>query len=205
MPRMSLTDLDHHALTVTDERPDRNLYEFDLTLWGLLGGLVVNSPEQAKRQFDLTDEQIEAIAGAKQSQLQHLASGVVISFRLQTSEATILDILERDYSSVLSLAMRPDNEFDSAYWLLMKSLANNHDHVIAAAAFGVSKKLALRVSAATDNQLRNLANSTVTAFTLRFAPSLIPDLISAKLCPERTRSFFQKYQQSLSANESMRQ
>ncbi|WP_438795594.1 hypothetical protein, partial [Salmonella sp. NW547] len=43
--------------------------------------------------------------------------------------------------------------------------------------FGVSRELAELVAKATDSQLRHMSGTTVTHFTLRFAPSIIEEIL----------------------------
>lgn len=197
MPRNSITDLDMKALQVTEQRPDQNIYEFDLTLWTLLSALAKNAPEKALLQFSLPASGIDALTTADEHLLARLASGVLIGFRLQTDEATILRKLEEEYVPVITLSDTNGSEFDSAYWLLLKRIAQK-DHFVAAAAFGLSPALALAVSNATDNQLRHLVTTTITAFTLRFDPKLLPLLLTTDKGPVNAQFFFRKYQQSMS-------
>lgn len=197
MPRNSITDLDMHALQVTEQRPDQNIYEFDLTLWTLLSALAKRAPEKAQVQFSLPVNGIEALAKVSEDRLARLASGVLIGFKLQTDEETVLTQLKEAYVPVITLSDTKGAEFDTAYWLLLKHVAQK-DHFVAAAAFGLSPALTLAVSEATDNQLRHLVTNTVTAFTLRFDPRLLPPLLITEQGPVNAQFFFRKYQQSMS-------
>ncbi|MFC6674032.1 transcriptional regulator [Marinobacterium aestuariivivens] len=200
MLQSSITELDNRAIQVTEQRPDQNLYEFDLTLWSLLSTLTKAAPEKVQHQFNLTTEAVRALSCAKEHDLKQLASGVLISFRLQTSEVEITEHLGKEYDQTIQLQRSVGSEFDSAYWLLLKRMAQR-DHLVASTAFGVSPRLAVAVSEATDNQLRHLATSIVTAFTLRFESQLLPLLIENRETPMRARLFFRKYQQSMSARQ----
>lgn len=197
MPRNSITDLDMQALQVTEQRPDQNIYEFDLTLWTLLAALAKHAPEKAQVQFSLPMNGIESLAQADESQLARLASGVLISFKLQTDEEAVLKQLQEEYIPVITLSDTRGSEFDTAYWLLLKRVAHK-DHLVAAAAFGLSPALTLAVSEATDNQLRHLVTTTITAFTLRFDPRLLSPLLMTEKGPVNAQFFFRKYQQSMS-------
>lgn len=197
MPRNSITDLDAHAIQITEQRPDQNVYEFDLTLWSLLSALAQKAPEKAQVQFSLPENGIEALSQAKEKRLARLASGVLVSFQLQTREDEVFAHLEQEYVPVITLSDTLGSEFDSAYWLLLKRIANR-DHRVASAGFGVSPELAVAVREATDNQLRHLVTTTVTGFTLRFDPRLLAPLLMTDEGPVNARFFFRKYQQSMS-------
>lgn len=197
MPRNSLTDLDMYAIQVTEQRPDQNIYEFDLTLWTLLSTLAKNAPYKAQVQFSLTDGGIEALVKASENRIARLASGVLIGFRLQTDEEDVLAKLKEAYVPVITLSDTKGAEFDTAYWLLLKRVAQK-DHLVAAAAFGLSTTLTLAVSEATDNQLRHLVTNTVTAFTLRFDPQLLRPLLKTEQGSVNANFFLRKYQQSMS-------
>lgn len=197
MPRNSITDLDMHALQVTEQRPDQNIYEFDLTLWTLLSALAKHAPEKAQVQFSLPVNSIEPLSKASGDRLARLASGVLIGFKLQTDEGAVLTQLKEAYVPVITLSDTKGSEFDTAYWLLLKRVAQT-DHLVAAAAFGLSPALTLAVSEATDNQLRHLVTNTVTAFTLRFDPRLLLPLLMTEQGPVNAQFFFRKYQQSMS-------
>lgn len=197
MPRNSITELDLHALQVTEQRPDQNIYEFDLTLWTLLSALAKHAPNKVQAQFSLPLNSIEALAKACDNRLARLASGVLIGFKLQTDENAVLAQLQEAYIPVITLSDTKGAEFDTAYWLLLKRVAQK-DHLVAAAAFGLSAALSLAVSEATDNQLRHLVTTTVTAFTLRFDPRLLPPLLMTEKGSVKAQFFFRKYQQSMS-------
>lgn len=197
MPRNSITDLDMHALQVTEQRPDQNVFEFDLTLWSLLAALARKAPDKAQLQFTLPEIGIQALSQSTDKKLARLASGVLISFKLQTKEEEVLAYLKDEYVPIITLSETQGSEFDSAYWLLLKRIAHR-DHLVAAAGFGVSPQLALAVCQATDNQLRHLVTNTVTSFTLRFDPTLLAPLLMTEHGPRNAHFFFRKYQQSMS-------
>ncbi|WP_430537100.1 hypothetical protein, partial [Salmonella enterica] len=62
--------------------------------------------------------------------------------------------------------------------------------------FGVSRELAELVAKATDSQLRHMSGTTVTHFTLRFAPSIIEEILDDSR-EELTHPVLKKLQQSL--------
>jgi hypothetical protein len=194
---LTITDLDMMALRVTEQRPDRNIHEFDLTLWHLMSSLARKSPEKLKAQFSLPDAAITALANATEDKLTKLSSGVLISFQLKTNTQLILDKLQEKYTPILTLSDTPGSEFETAYWLLLKQISQR-DYKIAAAAFGISADLTQAICNTTDNQLRNLIKVTSTVFTLRFSPKLLVNLLLTINTPTNARYFFKKYQQSIS-------
>lgn len=203
MPQITITDLDMRALQISEQRPDKNIYEFDLTLWALMASLAKSHPEKVKTQFSLPESAINALTTATESNLFRLASGVLISFQLKTNKQVILDKLQEEYSPVITLSQVQGIEFDTAYWLLLKQIAQK-DHHIAATAFGLCPDLALAISKATDNQLRHLVTITSTVFTLRFSPKILAPLLSTEQGPNNARYFYTKYQQSISYISKLR-
>lgn len=198
-----LTDLDMHALQVTEQKPDKNIYEFDLTLWTFLCALAKRDPEKAHVQFSIPWMCLDAIATASENRLAQLASGVLISFKLQTDEKTVLSLLKGAYDPVITFYDTKGLEFDTVYWLLLKRVAQK-DSLVAAAAFGLNPDLTLAVSEATDNQLRYMVTSTVTAFTLRFDHHLLLSLLTNDKRTVNPKLFYRKYQQTMSQDVKLR-
>ncbi len=166
---------DIRAVNLDQEEADRNVYEFDLTLWSLLRTLAKERPQDAATQFSLGTSTIHNLSLATSSQLKALASGVLISFKLKTSEQNIITRLTGDYDPIVFINHSID-EFDAAYWLLFNRVASK-DSEMAKEVFGVSQELAELVSKATDSQLRHMSGTTVTHFSLRFAPSIIEEIL----------------------------
>lgn len=196
---LTLSDIDAHAIQLTQPETDSDIFEFDLTLWNIISSLAKKNGETVKRQFGFCEESLLAVASASDSALARLASGVLIGFRLETSEVVIMELLKQKYAKVIQLNRDSGGEFDSAYWLLLKACAIRRGSQHAAAVFGVSPLLAEAVEAATDNQLRYLASNTVTAFTLRFSPRLLKYLIGAQEKAQLAHLFFVKFQQSMTS------
>lgn len=194
---VGLTEWDQESIAASNQRPNPNVYEFDLTLWFVLSELCKHSPEDAANFFALPTATVLALANASKEQLRILASGVFIGFRLETPEEAVLNFLTSDYAPVMRLSDTQGTEFDTAYWLLLKSVAVEYTPEVAATMFDISTELARVVMSATDNQLRHIAEMTVTAFSLRFDTELVPILMGVKdHMPSR---FLQKHQQSISA------
>ncbi|HGY1840421.1 TPA: transcriptional regulator [Citrobacter freundii] len=166
---------DARAVNLDQEEADRNVYEFDLTLWNLLSTLAKERPDDAASQFSLGMDTVQKLSLATPSQLEALASGVLISFKLETAEQNIITRLSGDYDPVVFINHSVD-EFDAAYWLLFNRVASR-DPEMAKEVFGVSRELAELVAKATDSQLRHMSGTTVTHFTLRFAPSIIEEIL----------------------------
>lgn len=192
-----LTEWDQDSLETSNHRPNPNVYEFDLTLWFVLSELCKHSPKDASDFFSLPTSTVLALASASKEQLQRLASGVFIGFRLVTPEDAVMGFLRSDYTPVIQLSDTQGTEFDSAYWLLLKSVGNEYTPEVAATIFDISTELAEVVMSATDNQLRHIAEMTVTAFSLRFDTELVPILMGVN--DHTPGRFLQKHQQSISA------
>ncbi|WP_399478080.1 transcriptional regulator [Xenorhabdus griffiniae] len=156
--------------------------------------LAKKRPEDAATQFSLGMDIVHKLVLATPSQLEALASGVLTSFKLETSERNIISRLTEDYDPVVFINHNVD-EFDAAYWLLFNRVALR-DPEMAKEVFGVSRKLAELVAQATDSQLRHMSVTTVTHFTLRFAPSIIEEILDDNR-NEVTHPVLKKLQQSL--------
>ncbi|STS99956.1 Uncharacterised protein [Klebsiella pneumoniae] len=78
---------DARAVNLDQEEADRNVYEFDLTLWNLLSTLAKERPDDAASQFSLGMDTVQKLSLATPSQLEALASGVLILFQTRNSRA----------------------------------------------------------------------------------------------------------------------
>ncbi|WP_410901592.1 hypothetical protein [Salmonella enterica] len=96
---------DARAVNLDQEEADRNVYEFDLTLWNLLSTLAKERPDDAASQFSLGMDTVQKLSLATPSQLEALASGVLISFKLETAEQNIITRLSGDYDPVVFMAL----------------------------------------------------------------------------------------------------
>ncbi|AIJ10631.1 transcriptional regulator [Escherichia coli] len=182
------------AVQVTEQEVDRNVYEFDMNLWSLLCTLAKENPVEAATQFCIGMDIAERLAQATHSQICALASGVVLSFRLETPEHILITRLNEDYDPMVFINQRVD-EFDAAYWLLFNRIAIQ-DIGLAKEVFGVSNELAELVAKATDSQLRHMSGTTLTHFTLRFSPTIIGEILDQNR-EDLTQPVLKKLQQSL--------
>ena len=200
-PLLSMSDLDNQAAQITEQRPDKNVFELDLTLWNLLATLCRHAPSVAREQFSLPQSTVVALAVTPSHELSKLASGVVLSFQLHTPEPDVCDFLYREYEHAIPPGFAGmegvEREFDVTYWLTLRNLARR-DAPMAATAFGVSQSLAKAVAEATDNQIRQLVTEICTACTLRFSSEIVEGLLPSADLRKRRQAFFMKYQQCLS-------
>ena len=200
-PLLSISDLDSQAVQITDQRPDQNVFELDLTLWNLVATLCRHAPSVAREQFSLRQSLVGSIAATPPHELSRLASGVVISFQLHTPESGVCDFLSAEYERAIPPGFAGmegvEREFDVTYWLTLRNLARR-DAPVAATAFGVSQSLAKAVSEATDNQIRQMVTVICTVCTLRFDPEVVEGLLKAADLRKRRQALFMKYQQCLS-------
>ena len=191
--------------SLSESQADRNVYEFDLSLWTLLKRLAQIHPREVSEQFSLPMETVEALADATKHQLKNLSSGVILSFKISTPEKTYISHLDQLDQSFDQICLTPfsDSGFGAAYWLLMGKVSQK-DINIAAQTFGVSVNLAKIVSQASDNQLRNLACSQDMSFSIRFSPDLVREIIDSD---EQmvTHLILKKNQQSITTTGDDRQ
>lgn len=201
-PIGSISDLDNQAVQITDQRPDQNIFELDLTLWNLVATLCGNAPDVARVQFSLSEKVVRILATSPKEDLSKLASGVILSFQLRTPESDVFDFLSVEYQRAIPIGCSGldggEREFDVTYWLTLRNLARL-DIQVAATAFGVSRDLSEALSKATDNHIRQLVSQICTACTLRFVPDTVTSLMQPIDKRARRQAFFKKHQQCLSA------
>ncbi len=186
--------LDCYAAGLDKKEGDRNIFELDLTLWNLLRTLAKESPDEVTNRFSLSQNVADRLAMALPTQLLRLASGVLLSFKLEADEKLILSELVESYDP-LEVINHKINDFAAAYWLLLKRDAAE-DLEIAKERFGVSRALAEHVAKATDNQLRYLTTVVPMRFSLRCKSSIIGEILNANF-DEITSPLVKKLQQSL--------
>ncbi|MND15765.1 Flagellar transcriptional regulator FlhD [compost metagenome] len=189
-----ISTLDMRSLTMEAETADANVFEFDYTLWNLVCTLSQSHPDMAASQFSLNMRTIDKLASATPAQIKELASGVCLSFKLKTSECSIIKILSEGYDPAIAIK-RSLEEFDAAYWLLVNRMALR-DLEIAREIFGISYELASAVAKATDSQLRQMAATTVTRIGLRCSASVIEEILEDNR-EDKTHPLLKKIQQSL--------
>ncbi|HBX3112853.1 hypothetical protein [Klebsiella pneumoniae] len=185
---------DKFAVQLSEEKPDQDICEFDLTLWTLLKLLSANAPSQVSNHFSLPEDLVNKLASVPESYLSQLASGVLLSFKLETDQMEVIDTLAGSYDSVICLKNVVD-DFDAAYWLLLNKLASRNLDM-AMQIFGVSSDLASSVAASSNSQLRSLSHRVVIKFSLRFNIGVLDQFLSADLA-DTTPILLKKIQQSL--------
>ncbi len=189
---------DCDAIALNAEKADRNVYELDLGLWRLLAALARETPARAAERFSLTANIVAKFADATPERLSRLASGVLLSFRPAIPEQAIFCRLAGYHDPGMAIDRMVDGF--AAYWLLLNRLAAR-DAPTAAVVFAVSRRVAERVAAATDNRLRHLAATTAPRFALRCAPDIVAEILDGPrrkvVCP-----VLKKLQQSLRGGEN---
>lgn len=194
LERDVIGSFDRFAVQLSEEKPDQDIYEFDLTLWTLLKLLSANAPSQVSNHFSLPEDLVNKLASTPDSYLSQLASGVLLSFKLETDQMEVIDTLAGSYDSVICLKNVVD-DFDAAYWLLLNKLASRNLDM-ARQNFGVSSGLASSVAASSNSQLRSLSHRVVIRFSLRFDIGVLDQFLSAALA-DTTPILLKKIQQSL--------
>lgn len=185
--------LDTHARLIGQRGSDRDVFEFDLSLWELLSALSRDNPTETMTHFTLSPKTVKALAVAKRGHLRLLSSGILISFKLETPENEIVARFAEEYDS--NIFNSGNNAFDLAYWQLLRRIAKEKGYLFAKEVFGISGDLAEKISQATDGQIRYMTEKTETFFSLRFSPSIIEEILSSEKCS--MKAIFMKYQQSL--------
>lgn len=194
LERDVIGSFDKFAVQLSEEKPDQDIFEFDLTLWTLLKLLSANAPSQVSNHFSLPEDLVNKLASTPDSYLSQLASGVLLSFKLETDQMEVIDTLAGSYDSVICLKNVVD-DFDAAYWLLLNKLASRNLDM-ARQNFGVSSGLASSVAASSNSQLRSLSHRVVIRFSLRFDIGVLDQFLSAALA-DTTPILLKKIQQSL--------
>ncbi|WP_426723974.1 hypothetical protein [Enterobacter cloacae complex sp. 292E8] len=194
LERDVIGSFDKFAVQLSEEKPDQDIFEFDLTLWTLLKLLSANAPSQVSNHFSLPEDLVNKLASTPDSYLSQLASGVLLSFKLETDQMEVIDTLAGSYDSVICLKNVVD-DFDAAYWLLLNKLASRNLDM-AMQSFGVSSGLASSVAASSNSQLRSLSHRVVIRFSLRFDIGVLDQFLSAALA-DTTPILLKKIQQSL--------
>lgn len=199
-----IDSLDKSASNISDQRPNLDVLDFDATLWRLLISASKKSPSFLTEQFSISVEVVSKLARSSYKIIDNLASGVIISFRLNSDESEALDFLSDNTStdlfySELDLSSFSNFEslycFESSYWLLLKRVAQK-DYKIASVVFSVSLELAHAVSQSSDSMLRYLSKSVKSSFALRFSSDLLSEIIDK---PNDTLLLLKKYQQCISS------
>ncbi|RGP81953.1 hypothetical protein BC355_18115 [Vibrio cholerae] len=194
LERDVIGSFDKFAIQLSEERPDQDIFEFDLTLWTLLKLLSVNAPSEVSNHFSIPEDLVNKLASAPDSYLSQLASGVLLSFKLETDQTEVIDNLAGSYDSVVCLKNVVD-DFDAAYWLLLNKLASRNLDM-AMQIFGVSSGLASSVAASSNSQLRSLSHRVVIRFSLRFDIGILDQFLSG-FPTDTTPILLKKIQQSL--------
>lgn len=194
-----ITAWHERALNIANERPDENLWEFDLSIWRVFLTLVIKSPEQAKAMYKLSSTFMDAIQRhGVDDAIELLPSGVICSFKVDIDDDLMIRTMEEARNGRQSFIdhLRYGVELDCAYWLTMNRVALR-DKDFARVAFGRSKKLIEAVANATDNQIRYAASKIGTRISLRNSEQVILNVIESER-GDQLKRLAQKYQQALS-------
>ena len=198
-----ISKLDEQAANLDKLEADKNVYEFDLSLWSLLRSVSEKNPRDVMTQFSLDIDVVNALSNATDKQLSRLSSGVFMSFKLETSETLILQHLDKEYDPAAFVNQYID-EFDAAYWILFNRVANK-DATIAKEVFAVSLQLSKAIAKASHSQLRFMSSVVITHFSLRFSKRTILEILNNNADYDRsiTQVVLKKIQQSLTWNEGV--
>lgn len=190
-----LASWDESATSLKAGRGNKNIYEYNLNLLGLVfhASRHKNGRKILSTVFGLSDSSISVIEQHSFEELRHLASEVLLIFVLAIDERQVLKALEADYDERLYLDTHVKvEEFDAAYWLLLNREAVI-DPLHASVVFGTSIELAKAVANASDTQLRALRTPEPLRFRLRFNERQIQASLSQD---SAGLSYLQRIQQS---------
>src|SRR3546814_12616708 len=90
-------DWDHSTLSALNNSPNRNVKEFDENLWALVHATCKTEPELVRQIFNLSDDSISCLAKTDFSSVSTLASGTMLSFRLNIPEKELLRDIQKPY------------------------------------------------------------------------------------------------------------
>ncbi len=161
-----------------DQITQRNVYEFDLSLWCLLKDLADQQPEIASRQFQISLGAVKHIAQVDFAILHKLASQELCSFQLNTPEETLLTHLAQPYALTPLHSHSFKEMFVVLYWFMVNQIAS-HDVDLACLYFGISSRLAIAIMHANYNQLIQLANTIPLQFSLCCSEQSVLDCLSS--------------------------
>lgn len=198
MHHLIMTDTGVIEKRVINIQPDKDIYELDYSFWLLIKQLAAEIPENVMSVFSFTQKEVDMLIEVNEKMIARLSSGIVLSFILKTQEEHFFKVLDKfsKNNRVSTISLNENADFcnlEVAYWLLVKRIAAK-DHIAAGVVFGITPELALAVSSVTDNQLREMAQSTASAFNLRFDKQILFSLLMNEK-PEEL--WLRKYQQSL--------
>lgn len=192
-----------------EKRPFQNLYELDLSLWSIFQQSAKSNKKFTAKCLEISEGTSYELGCAPHAKLRKLASGVFLSFSLDSNSPTLLkniasvlakydehlpELLLSNSKSAKSMAVIKAKQ----YWRVMRDLALFNGINRAALAFNVTYEVAEKISKFSDAQLLNLALNTKTRFILRFSDSTLLELLKRE---HTTHHSLLRYQQILSSNE----
>ncbi len=156
------------------------MYELDLTLWRFLKNLAYRQPELAADQFKIKLDTARQIAQASEPELRKLASGELLSFRLDTPEKDLIHFLEKpdgiDFLKYIDAA----EAFNAKHYYSSLNLMAIDDIDMACLCFCVSRQFAQAIAQASFMQIETLANTVLLQFSLSCTERPILDYLKGK-------------------------
>lgn len=202
---VSIPDVERQAYHLVDAKPDPDILELDAGLWNLFATLCRRpDSEWVRDHLAISSTGAEALARATPSQIEGLASGVVLGFRL--ADPAIAERALEMLAEPASGADRGNLFFEDfgpghKFWSTLQR-ASQRSPALAALAFGVNAELAEAMATATDNQVRSLARGVDPVLTIRgIDEPLLLRLLSRQSSPaQRAMAMVERYQRALNEN-----
>lgn len=146
--------------------------EFDLILWESLILLLKKNQVKALKRFNLS-RNVYNILLSNPNKVHQLASGVLISFKIQHSDIDLPAVSR--LSGISYLLHENFNYLDINYWMLLRELSKMNINM-SMLTFGVPCKLAEWVSSASNELLYRIAIETSGNISLRYSNRMIQEI-----------------------------
>ena len=187
--------LDQQATQLTNSQADRGVFELDCSLWGILRNISIQSAPLASKLFNLKESTVAIAADLTDECLQHLSSGVILSFQLVADCSEITKWLTNQ-SYERSFEITDSSNFVSFYWIQL-SVTARKDIGLACQTFGLPMELVKAVAGATMIQLSKLGQVFDINYRLRFREELIEELHFGHKVKNIQHVLMMKLQQSI--------
>lgn len=188
------------------KKPFQNLYELDLSMWMFFRSCATYNENITADHLQIPAETARLLSNAPDSKLRIIASGVLLSFSINSSTNEFLSSIRRslvEYDLLLPELLSPNCNTNhklevlkaERYLRVMRDLALYSGAKRAALAFNVDYEVAQAVLELSDSQLLHLALNSSISFKLRFNEKTLRELLTRE---NTTHYSLVRYQQALS-------
>lgn len=197
---------DNQAFNLTTKFSDPNLAEFDYSMWSIVKLLSEEDKDYCIKKFRFSEETVDALIAAQDSDLELLTSGEILSFTVKNDEKEIIKILEEPCANdiILKRIQGSSKPTDYQYWNLAKLFAeraeNDEQNLYdVSLQFGLSLDVLKALRQCTGNQIFCLAEKLDTIMGIRFDESLIHRILKVDVKNNINILTMLKYQQTISS------